>query len=75
VELVFLMLPSIRLAIARVKARVAQGGHRVAAAVVRRRFRLGWNNFENVYRPLVNRWVLYDNSGPIPMILAKGDKP
>jgi len=68
-------LRSVRLAISRVKARVAQGGHHVAASVVRRRFRLGWTNFEQVYRPLVDRWLLYDNSGPIPILLAKGDKP
>jgi hypothetical protein len=46
VELIFLKLRSIRLALARVKARVAQGGHHVPAAVVRRRFKLGWRNFE-----------------------------
>jgi predicted ABC-type ATPase len=74
VELIFLKLRSIRLALARVKARVAQGGHHVPAAVVRRRFRLGWRNFEEVYRPLVDQWALYDNSGPIPILLAKGDK-
>ncbi|SRR6266478_403748 len=72
VELVFLKLPSIRLAISRVKARVAQGGHQVAGSVVRRRFRLGWTNFEQVYRPLVDPWLLYDNSGPIPILLGRG---
>ncbi len=75
VELIFLKLRSIRLALARVKARVAQGGHHVPAAVVRRRFRLGWRNFEQVYRSLVDHWELYDNSGPIPVLLAMGDKP
>ena len=75
VELIFLKLRSVRLALARVKDRVAQGGHRVAASVVRRRFRLGWRNFEQVYRPLVDRWELYDNSGDTPILLAKGDKP
>src|SRR5439155_19269099 len=75
VELIFLKLRSVRLALARMKARVAQGGHHVAASVVRRRFRLGWRNFEQVYRPLVDRWLLYDNSGDTPILLAKGDKP
>jgi predicted ABC-type ATPase len=49
-------------------------GHHVAASVVRRRFRLGWTNFEQVYRPLVDHWLLYDNSGPIPILLARGEK-
>lgn len=75
VELIFLKLRSIRLALARVKARVAQGGHHVPGAVVRRRFRLGWTNFEQVYRPMVDHWELYDNSGDTPILLAKGDKP
>jgi predicted ABC-type ATPase len=46
VELVFLKLRSVRLAVSRVKARVAQGGHHVPAAIVRRRFHQGWHNFE-----------------------------
>lgn len=75
VELVFLKLRSSRLAVARVKARVAQGGHHVAASVVRRRFRYGWRNFEQVYRALVDHWEVYDNSGDTPILLADGDKP
>ena len=75
VELIFLKLRSIRLALARVKARVAQGGHRVPVAVVRRRFKAGWRNFEQVYRARVDHWELYDNSGDTPLFLAEGDKP
>lgn len=75
VELIFLKLRSIRLALARVRARAAQGGHNVPAAVVRRRFRLGWQNFERVYRPLVDHWELYDNSGGRTSLLEKGEKP
>jgi predicted ABC-type ATPase len=74
VELIFLKLRSVRLAIARVKDRVAQGGNHVAASTVRRRFRLGWKTFEEVYRPLVDHWFLYDNSGPSPILLARGEK-
>jgi predicted ABC-type ATPase len=73
VELIFLKLRSMRMALARVKARVAQGGHPVPAAVVRRRFKLGWEHFEQVYRPLVDHWELYDNSGATPILLAEGD--
>src|ERR1043166_4579019 len=43
----------------------------VPAAVVRRRFRLGWGNFQNVYRLLVDRWEMYDNSGPAPVLVLK----
>ncbi len=74
VDLIFLKLRSIRLAVARVKGRVAQGGHHVPASVVRRRLRLGWGNFEQVYRSLVDHWFLYDNSGGAPILLAEGTK-
>ncbi len=75
VELIFLKLRSIRLALGRVKARVAQGGHPVPAAVLRRRFRTGWKNFEEIYRSLVDHWRLYDNSGDAPILLEEGETP
>jgi predicted ABC-type ATPase len=75
VELVFVKLRSMRLALSRVRARVAQGGHSVQATVIRRRFRQGWQNFEEVYKPLIDHWELYDNSGERPVLLDEGDKP
>jgi len=62
VELIFLRLRSVRLAITRVKSRVARGGHHVPASIVRRRFHRGLHNFEELYRPLVDHWILFDNS-------------
>lgn len=69
VELFFLSLDAPETAIARVKARVAQGGHDVPEATIRRRFASGINNFHHIYKPLVDVWMLYDNSGnePIPL--------
>ena len=75
VKLIFLSLPSADLALARVAARVAQGGHNVPEETIRRRFDSGLRNFENMYRPLVNSWALYDNSGPTPRLMASGDNP
>ena len=49
-----------------------EGGHDVPEAVVRRRFDAGLKNFERVYRTLVDRWVLYDNSGNAPILLDEG---
>jgi len=73
VKLIFLELPSVELALARIRARVAQGGHNVPEDVVRRRFGRGLRNFMQVYRGLVNAWVLYDNSGPAPKLVSSGD--
>lgn len=73
VKLIFLSLPSVNLAIARVAARVAQGGHDVSETAIRRRFSSGLRNFHDLYRPLVNSWVLYDNSGIEPLMISSGD--
>ncbi len=72
VELFFLRLPTPEMAISRVRQRVSEGGHDISEAVVRRRFRAGWRNFETVYRDLVDEWAIYDNSGTAPILLAKG---
>lgn len=72
VKLIFLSLPSADVALARVAARVALGGHTVPEEVVRRRFTAGLANFREVYQRIVDAWLLYDNSGPTPVLVAKG---
>jgi predicted ABC-type ATPase len=63
VHLVFLTLPDVETAIARVAARVTQGGHSIPEEVIRRRFTAGLANFHDLYKSLVTDWSLYDNSG------------
>ena len=75
VEIFFLSLASVEIALARVKERVAQGGHDVPETVIRRRFGAGLANFRRVFAPLVDGWKLYDNSGPEPVLLEWGEKP
>ena len=72
VVLIFLRLTTPEAAIARVRRRVSQGGHHVPDAVIRRRFRKGWRNFEQVYRDLVDEWIVYDNSGDVPLLVDRG---
>jgi len=69
VTLFFLRLPDVETAIARVAERVRQGGHDIPVPVIRRRFETGWRNFEDVYKPLVDEWVLFDNAGDTPVLL------
>lgn len=69
VELAFLSLPDVEMAIERVAARVSQGGHNVPEDVIRRRFAHGLKNF-NRYKLLVDNWQLYDNSA-IPAVLIE----
>lgn len=74
VKLFFLKLNSVDMAIARVCQRVMLGGHNVEEGVIRRRFKSGLINLETVYKPIVDEWVLYDNSGEQPLILDGGNR-
>jgi len=71
VKIIFLNLPSVEIAVARVAARVAQGGHNIPEPVIRRRFELGWRNFTNLYRPLADTWQVFDNAGDTPILLEE----
>ena len=62
VKLFFLRLPSAELAIERVAQRVRQGGHDIPPDTIRRRFTAGLTNFDTLYTPLVDSWLLLDNS-------------
>jgi predicted ABC-type ATPase len=74
VKLLFLSLPNADVAIARVAARVSQGGHNIPENIIRRRFDSGLKNFDTMYKQQVDAWMLYDNSGSKPRILAWGEK-
>ena len=71
VILYFLSLPTPEAAIARVRQRVSEGGHDVPEAVVRRRFCAGRRNLERIYRPLADNVLIYDSSGPAPVLLEE----
>jgi predicted ABC-type ATPase len=72
IGMVYLRLPSPQLALSRVTARVKQGGHTVARSDVLRRYKRGWANFLEVYRPLADHWAIYDNSDATPQLLERG---
>jgi len=42
--------------------------------LIQRRFHSGLNNFERLYKDLVDEWVLVDNSGEWPIIIDEGEK-
>lgn len=75
VKLIYLLLTNPEEAIARVAQRVRQGGHHIPEHVIRRRLTAGRRNFEQLYAPCVDSWVLYDNSGATPVLLQWGEKP
>jgi len=71
IHLYFLWIPTGELAIARIRERVLEGGHNVSAEDVRRRYRRGLSNFFNVYEPMLDSWMLFDNSEAEPILVAQ----
>jgi predicted ABC-type ATPase len=69
VELHFLSLPSVDMAIRRVASRVQQGGHDIPVDVIRRRFGAGIRLLNSTYKSLVDHWSVYDNSNGEPTLL------
>ena len=75
IRIVYLWLDSADIAIARVRRRVAQGGHSVPEDVIRRRYERGMANFANRYRNAADKWQLYDNSDPLDRkLVARGEQ-
>ncbi len=69
----FLWIPGSTLAVARIKERVAEGGHNVPTVDVKRRFDRSIVNFFKEYRFLVNSWMLFNNADIKPKLVAKNN--
>jgi predicted ABC-type ATPase len=70
-HLFFLWIPTTKLALARIKERVADGGHDVPVADVCRRFNRGIYNLFKFYKPVLDTFMLFDNSGVRPRLIAE----
>lgn len=71
IRLDFLWIPHLDLTRARVRQRVIKGGHNIPDDVQQRRFHLGIRNLAQLYRPLIDWWRLYDNTGERPHLVAQ----
>jgi len=71
IRLDFLWIPSLDLTRDRVRQRVAKGGHDIPDEVQQRCFHLGVRNLAELYRPLVQRWRLYENNKEKPYLVAE----
>jgi predicted ABC-type ATPase len=71
IEIIFLRLGSVDLALRRIDARVRQGGHDVPKQDVIRRFKRGWESFQKTYQAMAESWAVYDNSGASPQLLER----
>ncbi|PYX94879.1 MAG: Zeta toxin family protein [Acidobacteria bacterium] len=66
----FLWIPSVDLALSRIKERVLEGGHDVPEIDVRRRLGRSIRNFLINYCYLADAWILFDSSATPPSIIA-----
>ncbi len=65
ISLIYLFLETPTTNILRVKNRVLNGGHDIPIEDIIRRFYRSKNMFWNVYKDLVNEWIIYYNSNEI----------
>ena len=72
VTLIYFWLNSDDLAVERVRLRVASGGHNVSEPTVRRRYRQGMINLIHRYIPIVDSWMIFDNSSTPASMIAQG---
>lgn len=62
VVLIYYWLNSVDLAFDRVKARVIEGGHDIENEVIRRRYSRGIHNLFDIYIPLIDECLIFDNT-------------
>ena len=62
ITLLFFWLQNIELAKERVKIRVSEGGHNIEPEVIKRRYLNGIKNLFEIYFPIVDGLLLFDNS-------------
>jgi predicted ABC-type ATPase len=69
--LIYFWLETPELAISRVRRRVASGGHNIPEDIIRRRYERGRRNLIDLYLPLCDTWIVYNNSGDEPQLVAQ----
>jgi predicted ABC-type ATPase len=62
VDLCYVWLNSVEVALQRVALRVRMGGHHIPPDVLARRYERSVQNFRNMYLPLADKWSVFDNS-------------
>jgi len=72
VNLVFFWLSLPQLAVERVALRVQSGGHDIPTETILRRYGTGIDNLFKEYMPIVDYWIIIDNSGKSGKLVAEG---
>ena len=71
VTLLFFWLQNVELAKERVRIRVSEGGHDIEQEVIERRYKKGIKNLFNIYLPIVDGALIFDNSEGKHELLAQ----
>jgi predicted ABC-type ATPase len=74
VTLLFFWLNSIELAKQRVALRVAEGGHNIPEEIIERRYQRGIKNLFDIYLPVCDNIMCFDNSDQLPLLIFKKTK-
>ncbi len=74
VTLVFFWLRTPELALQRIAERVKSGGHDIPTPTARRRYIAGIDNLFKLYAPVVDCWMIYDNSDNPRIAIAQGGR-
>jgi len=74
ITLIFFWLDSVNLAIERVKNRVQEGGHDIPNDVIHRRYYAGLINLFQLYIPVSDYWMIFNNSSLPAELIAEGYK-
>lgn len=71
VTLLFFWLNSVELARQRVMIRVSEGGHNIPDDIIERRYYRGIKNLFDIYVPLCDNTMIFDNSDRTPNLIMK----
>ena len=71
ITLLFFWLRTVELAKERVKTRVQEGGHNIEEQVIERRYKRGIANLFELFLPLVDEAMIFDNSEGAPVLIAE----
>lgn len=70
VHICYVWIASLDLALRRIALRVRAGGHDIPEQTARRRFAKSARNLFQLYVPLADSWLIFDNSGERPRLIA-----
>ena len=71
VTMLFFWLQNVDLAKERVKIRVEEGGHNINPEIIHRRYYKGINNLFDIYLPIIDGALIFDNSAGKHELLAE----